>query len=84
MYTITGPENHLIYLALKKNIGTNNYESKITKTTDLNRQINIYLVILNNIKYQVNELIDQPQRDCFIACNKAAFCVVTVVGHGTV
>ena len=32
MYTITGPENHLIYLALKKkNIGTNNYESKITK-----------------------------------------------------
>ena len=46
MYTITGPENHLIYLALKKNIGTNNYESKITKTTDLNRQINIYLVII--------------------------------------
>ena len=46
IYKITGPENHLIYLALKKNIGTNNYESKITKTTDLNRQINIYLVII--------------------------------------
>ena len=31
IYTITGPENHMIYLALKKNQVTNNYESKITK-----------------------------------------------------
>ena len=42
------------------------------------QQANKYLSDNNNIKYQVNELIDQPQRDCFIACNKAAFCVVTV------
>ena len=83
MYTITGPENHLIYLALKKKTQVL-ITMKVKLPNYRPQQANKYLSGNNNIKYQVNELIDQPQRDCFIACNKAAFCVVTVVGHGTV
>ena len=83
MYTITGPENHLIYLAFKKKTQVL-ITMKVKLPNYRPQQANKYLSGNNNIKYQVNELIDQPQRDCFIACNKAAFCVVTVVGHGTV
>ena len=77
MYTITGPENHLIYLALKKKTQVL-ITMKVKLPNYRPQQANKYLSGNNNIKYQVNELIDQPQRDCFIACNKAAFCVVTV------